>query len=200
VSGGMQALAGMHTMVMPYAVLENGTVYTEIARHYHLPIWGIGGVTDAKVPDEQAAAEAAFTLLAEALSGANLIHDLGYMESGLTGSFEMMVIQDELAGWVKRFMHVPEVSDETLALDVIDETGPDGSYLDKDHTYEHFREDWYPKLMDRRDYEGWVSAGGTTLRQRARERARAILQTHRVEPLPRDVLAKLDAILQKAET
>lgn len=199
VSGGMQNVTDMQTMVMPYGAPENRTMYMEMGRHYQLPIWGIGGVTDSKVPDEQAASEAALSMLAEALSGANLLHDIGYMESGLTVSFEMMVIYDELAGWVKRFMEVPEVNEETLALDLINEVGPDGSYLGKNHTYEHFREDWYPKLLDRRNYEGWVSAGSTTLRQRAREKVRRILEEHQPKPLPAEAVAALDAVVQRAE-
>jgi trimethylamine--corrinoid protein Co-methyltransferase len=169
-----------------------------MAHRYNLPMFGLGGASDSKLPDEQAAAEAAFTLLTESLAGAHLVHDVGYLESGLTASFEQLVICDELIGWVKRFMQGLEVSDETLALDLIDEVGPDGQFLAAPHTGEHFREDWYPKLLDRQNFDGWQAAGGLTLRERAAKQARSILTEYQPEPLPADMVGALDAVVERA--
>ncbi len=76
---------------------------------------------------------------------------------------------------MKRFMEGLEVSEETLALDIVDEVGPHGDFLGTKHTVEHFKEDWYPNLLDRNNFEGWAAEGGNTLRQRARARVNEIV-------------------------
>lgn len=73
-----------------------------LAHHYNLPMCGLGGWGESNPVDQQAAAEAARTLMGEALGGANLIHDLGYLESGLSGSLAQLVICDEIVGWLAR--------------------------------------------------------------------------------------------------
>ena len=57
-----------------------------------------------------------------------------------------------------------------------------------------FREDWYPELFDRRNYESWLAHGAKTMRQRAREKALSILANHKPEPLPDDIQQQLDDI------
>jgi trimethylamine--corrinoid protein Co-methyltransferase len=112
----------------------------------------------------------------------------------------MMVICDELINYVKRFMQGVVVNEETLALDLIDEVGPHGDFTGAPHTRQHFKEDWYPKLLDRRHYDRWMADGGKTLRQRARERVDQILATHQPEALPADVQARIDEIVQAAKS
>jgi trimethylamine--corrinoid protein Co-methyltransferase len=194
-SGGTNDMLDMRTLGDVYAAPENRVMCVEMAHYYGLPVFGLGGASDSKVPDEQAAAEAAFSLLLESLAGSHLVHDVGYLESGLCNSLEQIAICDELINFVKRFMEGLEVSEETLALDIIDEVGPHGDFLGTKHTVEHFKEDWYPNLLDRNNFEGWAAEGGNTLRQRARVRVDEILADHRPEPLPADVQRKIDEIV-----
>jgi trimethylamine--corrinoid protein Co-methyltransferase len=198
ISGGTNDTVDMRTMVGSYAAPENRVMFMEMAHRYNLPMFGLGGGSDSKLPDEQAAAEAALTLLTETLSGAHIVHDVGYLESGMTASFEQVVICDEIISWIRRFVQGLEISDETLALDMIDEIGPDGQFLDTAHTTTHFREDWYPKLFNRQNHDSWQAAGGTTLRQRAIEKAKRLLAEHTPEPLPDDVVRQLDKVIEKA--
>lgn len=93
-----------------------------------------------------------------------------------------------------------EINDETLALDLIDEAGPDGQFLDSKHTLEHFRERWYPSLFERYNYHKWLAKGGKTLGQRATERVDTILAKHKPEPLPEDVARAVHAIVERAKT
>ncbi|MBC7241025.1 MAG: trimethylamine methyltransferase family protein [Anaerolineae bacterium] len=197
-SGGTNDMLDMRTLGDVYAAPENRVMFVEMAHYYGLPVFGLGGASDSKLPDEQAAAEAAFSLILEALAGTHLVHDVGYLESGMTNSFEQIVICDELINYVKRFMQGLVVNEETLALDVIDQVGPHGDFLGTEHTARHYKEDWYPRLLDRNDFDTWKAAGGKTLRQRARERVEEILSSHRPEPLPKDVQAKIDAIVEGA--
>jgi trimethylamine--corrinoid protein Co-methyltransferase len=197
-SGGTNDMLDMRTLGDVYAAPENRVMFVEMAHYYGLPVFGLGGASDSKLPDEQAAAEAAFSLILETLAGTHLVHDVGYLESGMTNSFEQIVICDELINYVKRFMQGLVVNEETLALDVIDQVGPHGDFLGTEHTARHYKEDWYPRLLDRNDFDTWKAAGGKTLRQRARERVEEILSSHRPEPLPKDVQAKIDAIVEGA--
>ncbi|MGC8825774.1 MAG: trimethylamine methyltransferase family protein [Anaerolineae bacterium] len=197
-SGGTNDMLDMRTLGDVYAAPENRVMFVEMAHYYGLPVFGLGGASDSKLPDEQAAAEAAFSLILEALAGTHLVHDVGYLESGMTNSFEQIVICDELINYVKRFMQGLVVNEETLALDVIDQVGPHGDFLGTEHTARHYKEDWYPRLLDRSDFDTWKATGGKTLRQRARERVEEILSSHRPEPLPKDVQAKIDAIVEGA--
>jgi len=135
-----------------------------LAHFYNLPMFALGGVSEAKITDQQAAAEAALTLVVEALAGSNIIHDLGYLESGLTFSFIQLVLCDEIVSWIKAYMREFEVNEETLALDVIAEVGPDGEFLKTDHTLRHYRDRWYPTGIPRSlsgipTRAGWTGVG-----------------------------------------
>jgi len=189
----------MRTMVTPYTDPERG-IFQAMACLYGLPAFGWGGVSDSKAVDQQAAAEAALTLLGESLVGGNLIHDLGYLESGLTFSLAQLVICEEITGWVKAFLKGVEVSEETLALEVIGQTGPEGHYLNKEHTRRHCREIWYPHLFDHHDHKTWKDGGGKTLGERAAERVEQILTEHRPEPLPDDVRVELRKTVELADS
>jgi trimethylamine--corrinoid protein Co-methyltransferase len=189
----------MRTMVTPYADPQRG-IFQGLARFYGLPSFGWGGVSDAKIVDQQAAAEAALTLLAESLVGGNIIHDLGYLESGLTFSLVQLTICEELIGWIETFLRGVEISPETLALDVIAQAGSEGHYLNKEHTRRHFRAAWTPDLLDRADYKTWQKAGGTSLAERAAERVVQILNNHRPDPLPEQIRQQLRTIVKDSES
>jgi trimethylamine--corrinoid protein Co-methyltransferase len=193
----------MGTMVATYASPEfmlHCMGMAELAHYYyHVPVWGFSGCSDAKRADLQAGIESALWILWTALSGANLVHDIGYIESGLTCSYEMIVVCDEIISLVRRLLRGIDLSPAALALDAIHEVGPGGDYLGVDHTARHFREVWYPRLLDRRGYHAWTEAGKPTAVATARDIARATIDDHRPDPLPEDTLAELHAILAKAD-
>ncbi len=197
-TGGVNDMLDMRTTVDAYGDPTNRVMLVELAHRYGLPIFGLAGCSDSKIPDEQAAAEAAFSIVLEALAGAQLTHDVGYLEGGMCNSIEQIVICDELIAYTKHFMKGLEVNEETLALDLIDEIGPHGDFIGSEHTRLHYKKDWYPKLFDRKPYEDWSQSGAKTLRQRAQEKALKLLATHRPEPLPADVQAAIDRIVAEA--
>jgi len=187
----------MRTLVLSYAEAER-TITTALSRHYGLPMLAIGGASESKTADQQAAAEAALSLLVETLAGSNIIHDLGYLESGLTFSFVQLVLCDEIVSWINAFAREYEVNEETLAVDVIAEVGPDGDFLNTDHTLSHYRERWYPTFFERGNYEMWASKGGKSFAARAGEEIDSILAKHQPEVLPVDVRDRLRQIVQSA--
>lgn len=202
VYGGGVTIMDMRTMSVTYASPEfllNMVALTELAHYYHLPVFSFGACSDSKCFDQQAGLEGGMWTLLAALAGGNLCHDVGYIDSGLTASMEMVVLGDEAAGMVRRFMQGITVDAETLALDVIDAVGPGGSFLGTDHTVRHVRENWFPTLLERGSYENWVQAGKRTLGDKARQRALQILETHQPKPLEPAVKQKLDAIIARVE-
>ncbi len=203
IMGGVISIMDMSSTILSYGAPEFNLLQAalaEVAHHIGLPVFGTGGCIDSKVLDAQAAAEAAQSILLSALSGANLVHDCGYMEFGSTGSVELLVLDDEIIGYVKRIMRGINIDDESLALEVIDRVGPGGHFLGEDHTMAHFRtETWFPTLCDRRRYDDWVAHGSTSLEQRLKEKTQAIIRGHQPRPLPDHVLARLDEIVSAAE-
>jgi len=187
----------MKTLVTSYCEPER-TISTALSHHYGFPMFAIAGASEAKIFDQQAAAEAAVSLVVETLAGSNIIHDLGYLESGLTFSFAQLLLGNEIVSWIKAFAKGYEVNDETLALDLIAELGPDGDFLNTPHTLKHYRERWYPDLFERATFEGWRSRGGKGLAERAKEKIDAILAEHKPEPLPAKTKGKLREIVLRA--
>ncbi len=177
----------MRTMLFPYGSPEwrlSDLVMAELARYYGLPVFGTAGATDSKLMDAQMGAEYAGSLLVAALAGTNLIHDVGYLDSGLTGSLESIVLGAEQIRWVKRFIAGMEVSAETMALEVIAGAGPGGQFLDQDHTLEHLRRImWTPYVTDRDGYDSWAAGGAKDYAARAREYAQELVISHRPAPI-----------------
>jgi len=167
---------------------------------YHLPTWGFAGCSASKIADEQSINEAATYLMMAGWMGTNLVHDVGYLEFGLTYSFDLLVMCDEFIGQIRRMMEGIKVDPEHLAVEVMQRVGPGGHFLDDEHTFQHFRENWQPDLTDRKTYEAWQAEGATSMGQRARAKIKALLKNHTPEPLPADVNAKIDKILKNAET
>jgi trimethylamine--corrinoid protein Co-methyltransferase len=190
----------MRTMVQPYAEPDRRGIAQALAHFHGLPMFALGGCSDSKCLDEQAGIEAALTLMVTALTGGNIVHDLGYLESGLCYSLAQLAICDDILGWIDHCLRGVDVSDEALAVDLIDEVGPDGQYLDSPHTLAHFRERWYPSLIDRQNYDNWQSRGAKTMQQRAAEKVEAILSKHKPEPLPQEVAQAVRAIVERAES
>jgi len=187
----------LKTMVDPYAEPDHRGMAAALAHYYGLPMFSLAGGSDAKLVDQQAAIDAALTIAVEAISGGHLIHDLGYLESGLTFSLAQLAICDEIVAWIKPFLKPVEINDETLALDLIDQLGPDGSFLNTAHTRKHYRERWYPNLIERFNFSQWEKKGGQTLAQRAADKVESILATHRPAPLSEDKVKAIHALVER---
>ena len=129
----------MSSMVSLYAAPDRGPGAWDLAHYYGLPIFGFGGCSDAKLFDAQAASEASLTLFENALNGGNLVHDIGLLDSAMTGSLELVAFCAETIGWLRTYLRPLEINEETLALDLIHEVGPDGNFLDCEHTLRHVR-------------------------------------------------------------
>lgn len=173
---------------------------SDTCRHLGVPFMGTAGASEAKVIDLQAATESAVQVLLSALSGATLIHDVGFLDCADIGSLEMLVLNDEIIGMARRIVKGIEITDETLMLDVIDRVGPGGHFLTEKDTADRCREEiWIPSLMDRASWEIWAACGAETTLERVDRRLGTILATHEHPPLPSGVAEEVAAILQAAE-
>ncbi len=169
----------------------------EMGRFYGLPTWGNAGMSDSCVMDEQAAADAAVSVLLALLTGTNLVHDVGYLEAGLTTSPEMMVFTAEMIGAMRRFAKGVSLDGESLALEVIDQVGPGGDFLGTDHTMAHFREFWQPSLLSRVRVGDWIAGGRRPLRDRLREKTVALMDRRPTGGLPDKVREGVEKILHR---
>lgn len=188
----------MKTMVGLHSAPEIRGYNEALANYYKTPGFGLGGSTASKVVDQQAALEAAIGLVTGVLAGGGLLHDVGYMASSTTGSLIQTAICHEIIAWLKEYMGGLEISPETLALDVINAVGSQGKFLEHEHTYRHFREDYYPELVDQGDYDSWVQSGSKTMKERAAEKVEKILAAHPAPPMDQALHQKLTAIIDKA--
>jgi trimethylamine--corrinoid protein Co-methyltransferase len=171
----------------------------QLARRCSLPIYGLGGGVEAKVPDAEAAAEAMMSILLNSLAGTNLNQSLGTLASGQYGSPEMVVICDEIVHMVKHLLGGFSVSEDTLAVDVIREVGHGGGFLDHLHTVQHFRRElFFPHLFRRETIEQWQQNGSKMIHQVAHERVLEILDQAGPVELPEGTDAALELALKRA--
>ncbi len=182
----------------PEAILFQGGM-VELARFYGIPSWGYAGCCSAKVCDEQAVMESTMFTIMGALQGCNIMHDVFYMEFGLTGSLELLLINNEVIGRAKRLLQGIETDRENLAVDAIKRVGPGGNFLGDPHTAKHFRQNWQTELSDFNSFENWTAAGSRTMLERAREKVFHILANHQPRPVTAEVKSKIDQVLKKAE-
>jgi trimethylamine--corrinoid protein Co-methyltransferase len=148
----------------------------ELGRNlYRLPTWGFAGCSASKIADTQAINEAATYIFIAGLSGSNLNHDLGYLEFGLTFSFDLLVMANESVGQLRRFFDGIPLTRETMALDAIREMGPGGNFLASEHTLENYRKNWMPWVTDRNTFERWTELGSTSMEDRCKAKIKEIL-------------------------
>ncbi len=168
----------------------------EMAKWLDLPNWGFSGHTDAQVVDAQAGMEADEITKLSMQLGASLNHDVGYMDFGLSGSLAEVVLVAEFIARNRRLLAEIEVSDETLAVDVLKAVGPGGDFLGQRHTRRHLRSSqWRAQLLNRMSHDRWMAAGGLDVTEKARRKTRELLATHEVPALPDELIVRLDAVV-----
>ncbi len=170
----------------------------DMAHYYKLPFFCIAGATDSKLLDAQAGMEYAVSLLNATLNRCNIIHDCGYLESGLTSSFESILLTDEIIGMIKYMLRPLDFNNKTVALDVINRLGPGGNFLEDDHTLENFRNVfWFPRFLNRQNYQNWFNAGGKDLRQELRIKSKQIFRESKHSCLPEQTEKEIRKIVSQ---
>jgi trimethylamine---corrinoid protein Co-methyltransferase len=164
----------------------------DLIRWYGLPSWHYAGHSDSKLLDEQWALEVGIATIMGALSRATLLHDVGYLESGLQSALEGLVLGDEVVGYARALLAELPVDDEALALAEVETVGPGGNHLGTRMTRSRFRDFWRPSLIDQSTYDRWSAAGGATLLERVRARLAEIRAAGPAFTLDEATLRRLD--------
>ena len=178
-SGSNVLTMDLRTGNIAYAAPEYSLVCEAAAEYFSslaIPTWVGGGHSDAHTVDGQAAAEAGMNLGWTAMSSSRLIHNLGYLSSGKTASFEMLVLGDEIASAVIRLSAGIQVDETSLAVDEIRQQAANGNFLASSHTVEYCRQEFTsPKLFQRLGLEKWHDMGASDVTERIKEKIATIL-------------------------
>jgi len=188
-----QACAGIESAIMSVGCVQ-------LAKHYGLPSDVYGLDTDSKVLDEQVAIERAMSGLLPALAGANELSGAGCIESGITVSYEQLVIDDEIFGMIFRAVRGIDFDEEKLAVEVIVKVAQESSnFLQQKHTLKHFQSEYFmPRLLNRTARARWEKMGARSIVEVAREKAKKILGEHQPLQLGEETKKKLEEILKAA--
>lgn len=194
--GSIPNIMDMHTTICPYGAPEMSLMvgaYTELCHYYKIPMFGTAGCTDAASIGSQAAAEITYSIYTSVLTGADLVHDVGLMDHATLLSPELTVLADEIIEMVSVLTRGIPVSDETLALDLIEKVGPRSNFLHERHTLKHFRNFWFPNVFDRS-----MSRDSKTknCEQLLNEKTVEILRSHKPEPMPDEMIKELKKMEQ----
>lgn len=203
IMGGVLSVMDMSAMILSYGAPELSLMMagiTELAHFAGLPLWQTGGCTDSKTFDEQAITEGSLSVYFSALTGGDLCHDVGYTESGMTGSVFQLTAMDEAIGYARRITRGIEVNEDTLAVEVINRVGPNGHYLKDPHTRKYYKADyWLPNLCDRTSFEDWKMMGEKSFKERTVARVQKILAEYEQVPLKPETEKLIEKVLEEAE-
>jgi trimethylamine--corrinoid protein Co-methyltransferase len=204
ISGFGMSTLDMRTSTCIYGFPEYRLALSACADLYHyygLPMWGTAGVSDANCLDQQAGMEWAVSIMMDAMHGANLVHDIGYLGQGLIGHPGGLVMCDEIISYVKRFVRGFDLDDAHIGLDVIEEVGPGGEFLSTGQTMDMYKtEHWLPDLCNRDNLDNWLMQGRKDWAELSTAKARELLKTHAPEPLSDMAAAALAEIRREAES
>ncbi|MDX1709730.1 MAG: trimethylamine methyltransferase family protein, partial [Rhodovibrionaceae bacterium] len=170
----------------------------QLARRYDLP-YRASNANASNAVDAQAAYESQMAIWSSVMGHANLVyHGAGWMEGGLTASFEKLVLDAEMLQMMAETLKPIEVNDDTLGFDAIREVQPGGHFFGATHTMERYETAFYaPMLADWRNYETWEEAGGHTADERATAIWKQLLQTYEQPAMDTSVTEALDAFVAK---
>ena len=201
--GGIPMVMDMFTARPAYGSPEM-CLYTaaasELARYLDLPFMGTAGTTESKIPDAQAGLEITAQIIFSALSGAGMVHDVGFLDCADIGSLHLLVLSDEIIGYVKRIMRGIEVNHSTIMMELIEKVGPGGYFVAEPESAALCRREvWVPVLSDRRPFDKWSATGQMSMDQRVSLRVKDILAHHHPPLLSEAVLNKIHNILELEE-
>ncbi len=175
------------------------SAFGDLAHHYGLPVWGLAGAADSKAVDAQAGAEASHQILLALLSGENLVHDVGYLGSGMVSSMEMILFCNEVIGMLRKATAGITVNEETLALEAIQRVGAGGHFLQDEHTLRHCREIWTPSLFNREPLEQWKASKDKDFFISLNEQVGKVLAGHKVVEINKEARKDINNILSRRE-
>ena len=201
VYGGFTSNVDMRSGAPAFGTPENARATVaggQLARRYGLP-YRSSNANASNAVDAQAAYESEMSIWSAVMGGANLLyHGVGWLEGGLTASFEKFVLDAELLQMFSEMLRPIEVNEATLALDAIEAVQPGGHFFGSPHTMERYETAFYqPLLSDWRNYETWEEAGSPTATERATAIWKQLLKEYEQPPLDPAVAEELEAFVRR---
>ncbi|NNL77145.1 MAG: hypothetical protein HKO68_12490 [Desulfobacterales bacterium] len=194
--GSVSTIAEMKAGTATLGAVETGLISaacTQLAHYYDIPSRVVAGGTESKTLDIQCGYERQRSMMLAAMAGANYITCVGTLDSTLTGAHELAVIDNDLIGMVKHALRGIEVTDDRLALDVVKQVGPSGTYIMEAHTLEHFKkEQYFSSIVDQDPRAKWEKSAKRGMLERARDEAQSIISKHRPRELDPKLVNELD--------
>jgi trimethylamine--corrinoid protein Co-methyltransferase len=156
----------------------------QIARRLGLPFRS-SNTTVSNCVDGQAVLESEMSLWGSIMGHANLVnHAAGWLEGGLTASFEKLIIDAEMLQMMAEYLRPIEVSEDELALNAIAEVGPGGHHFGTSHTLDRYESAFYtPILLNRQNFESWQESGSIDISARANMIWKQLLREYEQPPL-----------------
>ena len=173
----------------------------QMARRYRLPCYGSLALSDSIIPDFQAGFEKGSSVAISAMAGVKWVGNQGHVGADQAASLEQMIIDDDWVDHLNYLLRGFEVTEDTLALDVIREVGIGGSFIATDHAGQHARSNyWKSDLFSRVSWDSWAREGNTTIYDRANAIVKKILSEdyHPVPRISEDLVKELDRIIASA--
>ncbi len=177
--------------------------FVQMWKKYKIPSWvNCASWTSSKAIDYQAGYEMSIPAMLMALSGATAISFQGGLNAELSVHPVKSIIDNDVIGMIKRFISGIEVTEDTIAVDLINEVGSvPGSFLDKDHTFKWWRNECFiPKYANREMQESWMASGKKTALDIAREKYESIIQSHIINQISDTQEKEIEYILNDART
>jgi trimethylamine--corrinoid protein Co-methyltransferase len=175
----LPTVGDMRTGAYSPGAIETGMLlmgFAQMATFYNVPCGGYVGLTNSKISDAQAGYEKGMSSVAALCGGLDYFVIGGLMDALMSLDFGQLVIDNEIALMLKRIARGYESGEESLALDLIAETGPGGMFIDKEHTLARMKKTAFlPDVADRNPRRAWEEKGGLTSHDRAMQRVRDIL-------------------------
>jgi len=180
----MNLRSGAPTFGMPEPLLSN-LVIGQLARRLRLPLRCGGALTASKLPDYQAAAESADSMLSTILGGANyILHAAGWLEGGLATGYEKLVLDADRLGAYEVVLRGFATDDDALGVDAYGDVEPGGHFLGSAHTLSHYATAFYEaQLSDSNSVEQWEEQGAKDAARRALDRWKRLLNEYQAPPL-----------------
>jgi len=170
----------------------------QLARRYNIP-YRTSNVCAANAVDAQAAYESVFSLWGCIQGGGNFIkHAAGWLEGGLTCSYEKTILDIDLLQMVAEFLTPLDMSDDALAIDAIRDVGPGGHFFGTPHTQSRYKTAFYaPIISDWRNFETWSEAGSPTAVEKANRIWKERLANYEEPPIDPAIREELDAFVAR---
>jgi len=199
VYGGAPVHFDMHYGTTPLSAVEATMIaagYAQMGKYFGMPTHTYAALSDSKVTDMQAGMETAMSGVIAQLAGINMISGAGGLDFVSSFSIEKLVIDNEICGSALRLNRGIDCSPESLAVDLINELGPGGNYLETEHTFKWFKKEPYipSPVIDRRERGNWEAQGSKDIFQRAREKVAEIKENHCPKMLDDARQARLDSV------